>query len=172
MIQDAPVWALAVAYWLHMLATVVWIGGLAALALIVLPAARRAMAGEVYAAFLAQVDRRLQNVGWFSLAVLGLTGLFQMSSSPFYEGFLAIDNTWSAAILAKHLVIGVMVVFSAYVTWGINPAMQRLALKRAAGREVNPAEGQRLQRREETLLRLNLLVSVIVLALTAVARSA
>ena len=34
-----PGWALSVVYWLHMLATVIWIGGLAALTLLILPTA-------------------------------------------------------------------------------------------------------------------------------------
>lgn len=172
MTSGAPAWALAIAYWMHMLATVIWIGGLAALALVALPAARRTMGAAEYAAFLAQVERRLQMVGWFSLAVLAATGMFQMSSSPFYEGFLEIHNPWSAAILVKHLAIGLMVIFSAYLTWGLNPALQRMALRQAAGREVDSVEREKLQRREEILLRLNLLVSVVVLALTAVARAA
>lgn len=172
MIESAPAWALTLAYWLHMLATVVWIGGLAVLALVVIPAARKTIPGETYAAFLGQVQNRLQSIGWFSLAVLAVTGMFQMSSSPFYEGFLAIQNTWSWAILIKHLAIGVMVLFSIYATWGITPALRRLALLQSAGKQVDAAALARLHAREDLLLKLNLAVSVIVLALTAIARSA
>ena len=98
--------------------------------------------------------------------------MFQMSSSPFYGGFLAIGNTWSWAILLKHLSIGLMVVFSAYSTWGITPALRRLAFLKSAGKEIDTTTRERYQKREELLLRLNLFVSIIVLALTAVARSA
>ena len=64
----APPIGLTIAYWLHMLATVVWIGSLASLAIIVLPAARKSLETQEYSALLLQVQARLQPVGWFSLA--------------------------------------------------------------------------------------------------------
>jgi uncharacterized membrane protein len=76
--------ALTLAYWLHMLATVTWIGGLAALSLFVLPAARRSLEPESYVVLLADIQRRLDPLAWFSLFILAASGLFQMSSSPNY----------------------------------------------------------------------------------------
>ncbi len=168
----APSLGITIAYWLHMLATVIWVGGLAALSLFVLPGARKVLDPPAYGALLAQMQTRLQQVGWFSLAVLTVTGLFQMSASPFYEGFLAISNPWAVAILVKHLVIGMMVLVSVYVTWGLLPSLQRTVLMRSAGRGVDEAQAASLQRREVWLLRLNLVLSVLVLALTALARTA
>lgn len=162
---------LAVVYWLHMLATVVWIGGLAALSLLVIPAARSALDSAAYGALLLQIQRRLQQVGWFSLAVLGLTGMFQMSANPQYTGFLEVGSEWATAILTKHLVIGLMIAVSAYMTWGVLPGLQRNAFLRAAGKSTGP-DFKHLERREDWLLRINLLLSVIVLLLTAWARSA
>ncbi len=165
-----PTWVLTLAYWFHMLATVVWIGGLAALSLFVLPSARRALKAESYAAFLAQANARLQGLGWFSLGVLALTGLFQMSANPNYGGFLAIQNNWARAILAKHLVIGLMVLTSAYLTWFLHPAYQRLVLRQSKGLLKDEAQLEAMQRRETLLLRLNLGISALVLVLTAIAR--
>jgi hypothetical protein len=117
------------------------------------------------------MQTRLQQIGWFSLALLILTGLFQMSASPSYGGFLAIDNSWSVAILTKHLVIGLMILVSGYVTWGLMPTLHRNALLRATGRGVNESQEERLQRQETWMLRLNLALSILVLLLTAWARS-
>lgn len=171
--ENTPYWALSIIYWLHMLATVVWIGGLAALSLFVLPAARQALDPAPYAAFLAAMQRRLDPLGWFCLALLAVTGMFQMSASPYYQGFLAIDNTWAAAILVKHILFVGMAVISAYLTWGLLPALRRLALRRAKAPESASGEDmQRLQQRETQLLRLNLILGVLVLLLTAFARAA
>jgi uncharacterized membrane protein len=169
--MDAQSFFLAIAYWLHMLATVVWLGGLSTLALLVIPAARRALDPAAYAALLAKIQPRLQSTGWLSLAVLAATGMFQMSASPHYNGFLSIDSPWAAAILVKHLLIGLMIAASAYSTWGLLPALRRLALLRAAGRSVADNQQATLERRERLLLSLNLLLSVAVLALTALARA-
>jgi uncharacterized membrane protein len=169
-LKEAPAAVMAAMYWLHMLATVVWIGGLAAMSLIVLPSARRTLDGAAYSQFLGKVQERLQWVGWMSLMVLGATGMFQMSANRNYNGFLAIDNPWATAILIKHAAIVVMVAASAYSTWGLMPALRRAALLRAAGKKVNEEEQARLARRETWMLRLNLVLSVAVLALTAWAR--
>jgi O-antigen ligase len=91
-----------------------------------------------------------------------------MSASPNYQGFLAIDNRWAVAILVKHLVFFTMIGVSAFITWGLLPRLQRAAMRQAHGLEATEAE--KLQRQQTALLRLNLALGALVLALTAVAR--
>lgn len=166
-------WALTLAYWLHMIATVVWIGGLAALSIFVLPAARKSLPAEQFALLLADLQRRLDPVGWFCLALLAGTGLFQMSANPNYAGFLAVHNLWAVAILVKHILFFVMTGLSAYMTWAVLPGLSRAALQQAsAARSGQPAAaGERLSLQELRLLRLNLILGLLVLGLTALARS-
>jgi uncharacterized membrane protein len=174
--MSTPGWGITLAYWLHMLATVTWIGGLASLALLVLPAAGRVLDEPAFARLLGEYQRRLDTLGWFSLAVLVGTGLVQMSANPNYEGFLAVDTLWAGAILAKHLAIGGMVAVSALLTWGVLPGLTRslLRLERArndpGGADLSAV--QKASRANARLIRLNLALGVIVLALTAVARAA
>lgn len=160
-----PRLALALAYWLHMAATVVWIGGLTFQSIILAPA----LGGSPE--LLERVHRRFDPLAWLSLAVLIGTGLIQMSASPNYTGLLSIRNGWSAAILAKHLVIGLMLVFASIQTWWIQPRLARLRLM-AIRAEQEPADVQVLRRRQLRLLRVQTILSVFVLALTAAARSA
>lgn len=167
-----PTWVLAITYWLHMLATITWLGGLWALALLVLPAMRRSLDEESSSRLLNQLQNRLSWLGWISLLVLAATGMFQMSSHPQYEGFLNIENNWATAIFLKHIVISLMVLVSAYLTWGLLPALNRLALRRLAKKEVDLALASRMEKRERLLLWISLGLSVLVLALTAWARVA
>lgn len=168
-----PDWALTLVYWLHMLATVIWIGGLTALSLLVYPAAHQSLDTKAYAGLLERLQRRLDPIGWACLATLIATGMFQMSANPNYEGLLAIDNRWAAAILVKHLVFLVMIGLSAYSTWVLLPGLRREALRAANTLSETPADTAiRLQNREANLMKLNLVLGVIVLALTAVARAA
>jgi uncharacterized membrane protein len=163
-------------YWLHMLATVVWIGGLASLSLFVLPAARKTLEGQAYAAFLGALQKRLDPWGWFCLALLAGTGMIQMGASENYQGLLAIDNAWAVAILIKHILFLGMALVSVYLTWGLLPRLQRLALQQArlaaAPQPELAAQAHSLQRQELFLLRLNLILGLLVLALTSVARAA
>lgn len=166
--MTTPEWAQALAYWTHMIATVVWIGGLAALALLVLPSAEKALSDEAKAALLEGIQRRFDPLAWFSLAVLVVTGLIQMSANPNYEGFLNFGNRWAVAILVKHLSIGAMVVVSAVITWGILPSLRRSAFRIARGGEA--PEIDRLRKRNLALIRANLILAVLVLGFTAIAR--
>lgn len=188
--MSATSWALSVAYWLHMLATVTWIGGLVTIAWLVLPVTRKHLTVRDYASYLRELQKRFDPIAWFSLVVLAGTGMLQMGANPNYEGLFSINNTWSGAILVKHLLFLGMTCVSAYLTWGVLPQMRRLALLRARDQvqisdPVNkqPAgdliEGQqkyseaeaRLIHLEVKLMRLNLVLGVLVLALTAVARA-
>ena len=162
-----PNWALTLAYGLHLVATVVWIGSLAALAWLVLPAARRVLDTQAWGRLLAEIQKRLDPLSWFCLAVLAGTGMFQLSASPHYQGFLQIDSAWGVAILVKHILFAAMAVLSAYLTWGLLPALRRNALRQVA----DPAESARLERRNLFLLRLSLFLSILILALTALARA-
>jgi len=160
---------LALAFWLHMVATIVWIGGLALMALVVWPGARAVLGpGPQLAELMRHWQRRFDPLAWVSLAVLIVTGLAQMAANKYYTGLLRVDNTWAAAILAKHLAVGGMVVIGAYMQWGLQPSLARLAVLEARGRAT--AELEQLRRRELTLTRLNLLCGLLVLVFTAIAR--
>lgn len=164
-----PHWALTLSFWLHMLATVVWLGGLAGLVLIVLPATRRSLKPKEFANWLTTLNQRLDSVGWFSLGLLTFTGLIQMDSNPSYEGLFSISNAWSQAICLKHIAFFGMIGVSAYITWSVAPALQRSALKRAKG--LDRAEDERLSARLQKLIALNLFLGLLVLVFTALART-
>ena len=152
-----------------MMATVVWIGGLAVLTLLIIPAAQRTLQEGSYATFLVKVQLRLDPLAWLSVVVLLGSGMLQMSANPNYEGFLAVNNQWGWAILIKHIIFGLMVITSSYITWGIMPSMRRSALRQSQGQDV--PEIASLQKREWLFLRMNLVLGIIVLALTALARA-
>lgn len=167
--MTTPVWALSIAYWLHMLATILWIGGLAALSLITLPAARKVLTSGAYADLLDALQKRLDPLGWFSVIVLLASGMLQMSSNPNYDGFLSIRGLWAGSILIKHFLFGLMVLVSGYITWGLLPALRQATLLKARGKDTQNHD--KLQKRATFLLRLNLVLGVLVLLLTAIARS-
>ncbi len=164
-----PVWALGLTYWLHMLATVLWLGGLAAVTLLILPAAKRSLDANAQAALLEAIQRRLDPLGWFSLALLLATGMFQMSANPNYGGFLAISGRWAVSLLIKHLLFGLMIVVSAAQTWWLLPALRRAMLRQR--RSGDGTETASLRRRETLLLNINFILAILILGATALARA-
>ncbi|HET6823163.1 MAG TPA: CopD family protein [Anaerolineales bacterium] len=170
MLTTPPSWALALTYWLHMLATVTWIGSLAGISFLVLPAMQRSLNPETQLVFLEAMQKRLEPIAWFSMSLLVLTGLFQMSVNEHYDGFLSVSTQWSLAILVKHLLGIVMVVVSAIQTWEVIPAIQRAIVK--SKKSDNSDELNALRRREILLLRINFGLSVLILLATSFARAA
>jgi len=168
--DNPPVWAVALVYWLHMLATVAWIGGIVSISILVLPAARKALKPADLLAFIEAMQKRLEPLAWFSLTMLIATGMFQLSVNQHYNGFFDTSTQWSLAILVKHGLVAVMVVVSAVQTWEVLPAIRRTLMRREKG--ASEAEIIQLQKREERLLRMNLILSLLILGATALARSA
>ncbi|MBV6396070.1 MAG: hypothetical protein HFACDABA_01658 [Anaerolineales bacterium] len=165
-----PAWALALFYWIHLLATVTWIGGIAAISILVLPAARRTLQPLDQLAFLEAMQRRLEPLAWFSITALIATGLFQMSANEHYNGFLNASTQWSLSILVKHGLGLVMGAVTALQTWEIFPAIRRTLMRKEKG--ASAQEIILLQKREERLRKINLLLAVLILGATALARAA
>jgi len=162
---------LVLTYWLHILATVVWIGGLTSLSIFVLPAAKKTLPAEEYSKFLSLMQKRMQPISWLCLVTLIFTGLFQLVTSPNYQGFLVIANTWAQAILIKHIAVGGMLGLSAYVTWGLIPSLNRMAFMQAMGKDIDEAQKEKLEQRQLSIMQINLFLAVIILLLTAWART-
>jgi len=158
---------LAISLFFHMVATVVWVGGLVILALLVWPETRRILASSpALYALLTRLRKRFFPLANLSLAVLIVTGLFQMTADPNYEGMLTFDNEWSRAMLFKHIAFVGMVVCGLLLQFGVVPALERASLLAERGRG-DPAEWERLRRREVRLTWLNVGLGVLVLAFTA-----
>lgn len=164
-----PSWVMALIYWLHMLATVTWIGSIVAISVLFLPASAQALKLPDQLALIAALQKRLEPIAWFSMGLLVVTGLFQLSLSPHYDGFLALSTQWSMAILVKHSLAVIMVVVSAVQTWEVLPAIQRILLQKG---RADQASLVRLNQRERVLMRINLLLSALILLATAFARAA
>jgi putative copper export protein len=162
-----PAAALALAYWLHLLATVTWLGGLAVLVLVV----PRVTRGEPEGARLAEaLHRPLATLGLLSLTVLIATGMMQLvgEKPPNYQGVLNFSTLWSQVILAKHLVIAGMAALLAYTQASVDPALRRLEWLAQAGRG-DPERAAALRRRRLQVAGASLALGVVVLLLTAIA---
>jgi copper resistance protein D len=158
---------LAASYLLHMIATVVWIGGIVFMALILTPAIQGLPeSGRV----LGAIGRRFGPLAGLSLIVMIVTGMVQLTASTHYVGFLNIANTWAKAILIKHIAVGGMIATVLYMNLVIQPDIRRAAMLLSAGKG-RPEELAALTRRRARAARINLALAMVVLLLTAIARA-
>ena len=118
---------------------------------------------------IANIQKRMEPTAWFSLSLLIVTGLFQMSINIHYNGFLSVSNQWTIAILVKHILVVTMIVVSAVQTWDVLPTIRRLLLRKD---KASQEEALKLQGREAWLLRANLILAILILGATAFMRAA
>ena len=163
-----PTWALALVFWLHFLATVTWIGSLVSIFVMVQPAARRALQPVDQLALVEAVQQRLEPIAWFSVSLLIVTGLFQMSVNPHYNGFLSTSGQWSLAILSKHILVAILIAVSATHTWDVLPSIRRALMRKD---KIDTLQLASLQHREALLLRWSLVLAALILLATAFARA-
>ncbi len=155
---------LAISLFFHIIATTVWIGGLFLTLMLVWPEVRRTLADNpALYGLLSRLRRRFAPLTNLALVVLIVTGLTQMSGDPNYDGLMQVTNDWSRIILIKHLLIGAMVVSGALLQFGVAPALERASLLAERGKG-DPAEWERLRRREIRLTWANAGLGALVVA--------
>lgn len=159
-------WVLAASYWVHLLATVIWLGGIVLMAFIAWPALRQ---GTLTSNQWFQLQKRF--LPWVNacLVILLITGFIQMTNDENYSGFLSIDSVWAWAMLLKHVAYIGMVVLTIYLQFSLYPSMQRMTLLAETHPETATAEREKLAGREIRYLRINVIVAMIVLLFTAIA---
>jgi uncharacterized membrane protein len=158
---------LAISYFFHLLATIVWVGGLVSMTILVWPEARRTLGDNpALQSLLTRLHKRFTPLTNLSLVVLLFTGLIQMSGDPNYDGLLQFTNEWSRVILLKHFAIAGMVVCGVLLQFTVIPALERVGLLLERGKG-DLAELERLRHREVRLTWVNVGLGVLVLAFTA-----
>ena len=158
---------LIASYLVHIIATVLWIGGIVFMALVVTPAAE----GEAGCSrFLTAIQRRFTPIANLCLVALIATGMVQLTSNSNYAGFLNFSNVWAKAILLKHLTVGGMIAAALYMNLVLQPDINRTMLLLSSGK-AKPEETAAISRRQSQLMQINVALSIVVLLFTAIARA-
>ena len=92
---------IALSYWLHALATVIFIGHFLLLALIYLPVLSKDGNGLT----LSEISKRSRPWLYASMIFLAVTGTYLTTADPNYLGLGNFSNFWGVMMLAKHLLI-------------------------------------------------------------------
>lgn len=148
--------------WLHLLAAIVWIGGMFFLVLVVVPWLRGS--GDRNAGvFLRETGRRFRNVGWACFAVLAATGLFNLWIRGVRPASFTdpawLDSSFAQVVLFKLATFASVLAISAVHDFRLGPQATRAM-------ELDPrsAESGALRRRASMLGRLNVLLALALVA--------
>jgi uncharacterized membrane protein len=160
-------------YWLsvtlHVLAALLWLGGMFFLGLVGAPALRAVEPPALRQRLFHDLGVRFRGVGWGAIAVLVVTGLANMHYRGWlrWSGVLDDPAFWRTGI--GHALSGKLVAVAAMI---VASAVHDFVLGPAAGRAPSGSdEAIRLRRRAALLARVNALLGVaIVVAAVRLAR--
>jgi uncharacterized membrane protein len=158
---------LATSYLVHLVATVVWIGGIVFMAFVVTPATATEPGSS---RLLSVIQRRFAPIANLSLIVLIVTGMVQLTANSNYVGFLNLSNAWAKAIFLKHITVGGMILAGLYMNLVLQPDINRMTMLLGSGK-ARPEDTAALTRRQSQLVQINVALAIVVLLFTAVARA-
>lgn len=144
----------------HIVAAMLWVGGILFLSLVLVPASRR-YPRDLRARLFTDVGRQFRVVGWTALAVLVVTGAVQMAARGATLGNVLdgrfFQTPWGRVMGAKLLAVFVMMLLTAIHDFVAGPAADRT--ERAGG------DAERVRRSAGSLARVTALLALIVVFL-------
>ena len=98
--------SLALARTLHVVAVVIWIGGLSIVTTALLPAIRQGELGENWLAAFQAIERRFVWQARIAILLVGATGLYMIEASDLWDRFRSPAYWW------MHAMVGVWSIFA------------------------------------------------------------
>lgn len=120
---------LSVLNWLHLVATVTWIGGIVTNMFLIVPTARENLEPPVMSRFMGSFTKRLRPIIYICMAVLVVTGWFMMTINRHYLGAFGFGNLWTVFVLTKHILVVVLIIIGIYILQVLFPKIGQLAAK-------------------------------------------
>lgn len=159
-------WIVSLSHFLHILGTVVWIGGILMVILVILPSAKSSLeATPMIGKLMKEVTQRFTLLANMSIFVMIGTGIIIFYYDKNYTSILSQMNTWNVVISLKFLSVAVMVVIHFYRGLILNPKIAK------SSTQANDTQTNRLKKFSLDLVKTNFALGIIVLMLAAVSIS-
>lgn len=112
---------------LHVLATVLWFGGMFINFIVIRPSAAKTLNPETAGKFQKILMQRFRIIVYVSIVVLGITGIPMKIVSEHYAGIVSFDHIWGTVSFVKHLIYGVLVLLAVINFEVLAPRMAKAA---------------------------------------------
>ncbi|MBM4276226.1 MAG: hypothetical protein FJ134_17515 [Deltaproteobacteria bacterium] len=162
---------LSVSRFLHLAATVIWVGGIWMILLVILPGAKTALESAPMAGkLMKEITRRFTPMVNISIPVLIITGLIIGHLGKNITNPLDLYNHWTPVMLVKHLLVALMVVIHFYRGWLLTPKIGRLSSRLNESPEASSLSIQvaGLQKFSLNLVKTNLALGLMVIFLSGI----
>ncbi len=144
---------LAASHWAHLIATVIWIGGIIFILLIALPSAKQVLGSEA-GKLMGEISKRFTPIANYSIIFLLVTGIILTALNKQLSEIESVRNNWTLFLIVKHVLVLGMIVVHFYRGLVLTPKI--------AGTEPSEQKAS-LQRLSLNLVKLNLCLGLLVL---------
>lgn len=150
--------------WLHIMATVIWIGGMFTNMVLIRSVMVKTLAPADAGKFMGALMKRFRIVAYVSIVVLGVTGIPLKIINENYISIINFENDWEVVSFIKHVCYGVLVILAVYSFEYLSPKAAKLA-------PAGPSDALRsVQQRQMAAGMLAMLSAIIILILSSLMR--
>jgi uncharacterized membrane protein len=149
---------LAGSYWLHSIATVVWIGGIFFILFIAIPSAKQVLGGEA-GKLLGEISKKFTPIANYCIILLIITGSVLTAVNKQFLGIGNFGNSWSWGLIVKHVFV---------LGMGAVHFYRGLILAPKIARTEPAAEKVSLQKLSLNLVKVNFCLGLIVLLFSGI----
>ncbi|HDK42652.1 MAG TPA: hypothetical protein ENG87_04680 [Candidatus Pacearchaeota archaeon] len=149
---------LITSYWVHLLATVIWIGGIIFILFIAIPSSKQVMGAES-GKLMGEISKRFTPLANYSILLLVVTGILLTVLSKQFSGFGSLGNKWISIMSLKHVIVSVMIAIHFY---------RGLLLIPKIGKTESSIEKKALLKISLNLVKVNFFFGILVLLLSAI----
>jgi len=147
-------------YWLHLLATVVWIGGIIFILFIAIPSSRQVLGAEA-GKLMGEISKRFTPLANYSIFLLVITGVALAGFNKQFSGIRLFENNWINVLSLKCILVFGMVIIHFY---------RGLILTPRIGKTEPASEKASLQKLSLNLVKVNFGSGMLVLLLSGILR--
>lgn len=152
---------LAAASWLHLIATVAWIGGIGFILFIAMPSARQVM-GTGAGKLMGEISKHFTPVANYSIILLVLTGAALAVLKYKVSNTAILESKWIIVLSAKHILVLAMIVIHFHRGLILTPRINMTESKTSKSS---------MQKQSLNLIRVNFGLGLILLLLSAIITS-
>ena len=142
--------------WVHLMATVAWIGGMFTNVFVYLPAMGKVLDPPTTGKLMGAAMKRFRVLVYISMSLFLLTGMLRGLTSEF-----PTENLWTILFYMKIGVFALMVILAIYAFEILAPKVAKIAVNGPS------PELLRIQKSQITLATIGFILGIIILALTA-----
>ncbi|NQU34763.1 MAG: DUF4149 domain-containing protein [Bacteroidetes bacterium] len=126
--MDNPILQIAFDF-IHLMATIAWIGGMFFNFLVVMPTVNKVLDPATTGKFMQVLYKRVRIIVYVSLLLLFVTGIPMKIASEYYVAIINFDNNWEIAGFIKHVFVGLLALMAIYNFEILMPKVSKLAMQ-------------------------------------------